>query len=260
MTTVTELLSILAADGADRVRESFKASARTHSEDEFSNRLSCLLLEADFFKADQQDAANSNETIELAPAYRPRAGRFLRRFIPIAFPAVVCVGVALLSQNRSVQLFSREILTEITESKSVRNNQSPPQETGSQPEGVERLASALPDRLEQPAVGDSPRTVPSSKIAERLDVTKAPSISPIDEATAASTFNLLQYYRDKGLSAYRAKDLHLALVYFNLVIEQDPQSSDGYINRGIVHYRLGDTAKAFADINQAKRIDEANEK
>ena len=44
------------------------------------------------------------------------------------------------------------------------------------------------------------------------------------------------------------------------MIEQDPQFSDGYIDRGIVHYRLGEVAEAFADIDRAKRIDEANEK
>ena len=66
--------------------------------------------------------------------------------------------------------------------------------------------------------------------------------------------NDAKYYRERGISAYRTGDLHLALVDFDLAIQFDPSSSDAYIDRAIVLYRMGDRKRAFADVAQAKRI------
>jgi Tfp pilus assembly protein PilF len=41
-----------------------------------------------------------------------------------------------------------------------------------------------------------------------------------------------------------------------LAINLDPNSSDTYIDRAIVFRRMGDLKNAFADITQAKRIDD----
>jgi tetratricopeptide (TPR) repeat protein len=62
--------------------------------------------------------------------------------------------------------------------------------------------------------------------------------------------------RRKGQLAYRSGDLALALVDFDLAIDLDPNSSDTYIDRAIVLRRMGDLKNAFADITQAKRIDD----
>ena len=67
-----------------------------------------------------------------------------------------------------------------------------------------------------------------------------------------------QYYRERGISAYRSGDLYIALANFDLAIEKDPSSSDSYINRGIVFRRLGDLKRALADVAEAKRIDDLN--
>ena len=69
--------------------------------------------------------------------------------------------------------------------------------------------------------------------------------------------NDAKHYRERGISAYRTGDLHLALVDFDLAIQYDPGSPDTYIDRAIVFYRLGDRKRAFADITQAKRIQES---
>jgi tetratricopeptide (TPR) repeat protein len=65
------------------------------------------------------------------------------------------------------------------------------------------------------------------------------------------------YYRARGALAYRSGDLSLALVDYDLAINLDPNFSDAYIDRAIVWHRMGDLKHAFADIAQAKRIDNA---
>jgi curved DNA-binding protein CbpA len=65
-----------------------------------------------------------------------------------------------------------------------------------------------------------------------------------------------RYYRQKGQLAYRIGDLALALVDFDLAIDLDPNFSDAYIDRAIVFRRMGDLKHAFADVTQAKRVDD----
>jgi tetratricopeptide (TPR) repeat protein len=65
------------------------------------------------------------------------------------------------------------------------------------------------------------------------------------------------YYRARGGLAYRSGDLSLALVDYDLAINLDPNFSDAYIDRAIVLHRMGDLKHAFADIAQAKRIDDS---
>jgi curved DNA-binding protein CbpA len=67
-----------------------------------------------------------------------------------------------------------------------------------------------------------------------------------------------KYYRERGMSAYRAGDLVIALANFDLAIDMDPGLSDSYINRGIVFRRMGDLKRALADVAEAKRIENLN--
>jgi Flp pilus assembly protein TadD len=65
-------------------------------------------------------------------------------------------------------------------------------------------------------------------------------------------------YRERGILAYRNGDMYLALADFDLAIDLNPHFSDAYIDRAVVFYRMGDFNRAFADIAQAKRIDDLN--
>ncbi len=67
-----------------------------------------------------------------------------------------------------------------------------------------------------------------------------------------------KYYRERGILAYRAGDLVIALANFDLAIDMDPSLSDSYINRGIVFRRLGDLKRALSDVAEAKRIENLN--
>ena len=65
-----------------------------------------------------------------------------------------------------------------------------------------------------------------------------------------------RYYRERGGLAYRSGDLSLALIDFDLAINLDPTFADAYIDRAIVFRRMGDLKHAFADVTQAKRVDD----
>jgi Flp pilus assembly protein TadD len=81
-----------------------------------------------------------------------------------------------------------------------------------------------------------------------------------DQGAVASTSDIVVkdagYYRDRGDLAYRSGDLPLALIDFDLAISLDPNSAEAYINRAIVFRRIGDIKRAFADVAEAKRIDD----
>ena len=68
--------------------------------------------------------------------------------------------------------------------------------------------------------------------------------------------NDAKHYRERGILAYRSGDISLALIDFDLAIDRDPHFSDAYIDRAIVFYRMGAFNRAFADVAQAKRIDD----
>ena len=84
----------------------------------------------------------------------------------------------------------------------------------------------------------------------RIQPARAASVPLVRDFAA----NDAKHYRERGISAYRIGDLHLALVDFDLAIQYDPSSPDTYIDRAIVFYRMGDRKRAFADIAEAKRI------
>jgi tetratricopeptide (TPR) repeat protein len=65
-------------------------------------------------------------------------------------------------------------------------------------------------------------------------------------------------YRERGIFAYRDGDLYRALADFDLAIQIDPGFAEAYIDRSIVFYRMNRSDRAFADIAQAKRIENSN--
>ena len=48
----------------------------------------------------------------------------------------------------------------------------------------------------------------------------------------------------------------MALIDFDLAINLDPNSAEGFADRAIVFRRMGDMKRALADVAEAKRIGE----
>src|SRR5262249_41760087 len=112
-----------------------------------------------------------------------------------------------------------------------------------------------PEKLDKDPEDSKQATAPSIA-ARSLGAASAPAAATVPEVRDFAT-NDAKHYRERGISAYRTGDLHLALVDFDLAIQFDPTSPDTYIDRAIVFYRLGDRKNAFADIAKAKRLHES---
>src|SRR5207245_10109935 len=85
----------------------------------------------------------------------------------------------------------------------------------------------------------------------------APVTAHVSPASDVGTKDA-KYYRERGILAYRAGALVIALANCGLAIDMDPSLSDSYINRGIVFRRLGDLKRALSDVAEAKRIENLN--
>jgi curved DNA-binding protein CbpA len=122
----------------------------------------------------------------------------------------------------------------------------------------EASSEAAPPEAAAPAAKTASAPAPD---APALD---APAIDTpaIDNVPTLRDFgvNDARYYRERGVAAYRKGNFYLALVNFNLAIDLDPDFAEAYVDRGIVLHRMGDRKRAFADIDQANRIDAARPK
>jgi curved DNA-binding protein CbpA len=129
-------------------------------------------------------------------------------------------------------------------------------------------APDLPAAAAKSDARDEPRDKPEA--AEVADAPAAPGpVAPpakmdIGPAVAGAapaadlTVKDAKSYRERGMFAYRDGDLYGAIADFDRAIQHDPHFADAYIDRGIVFYRLHEFDRAFADIAQARRIENAN--
>ena len=122
-----------------------------------------------------------------------------------------------------------------------------------------------PDIIGRADVRNEPERVPLAATVESADAVQERT-APDAVAAADNTGSIpaiadvevkdAKYYRHRGQVAYRIGDLALALVDFDMAIDIDPDFSDAYIDRAIVFHRMGNLKHAFADITQARRIDD----
>ena len=112
-----------------------------------------------------------------------------------------------------------------------------------------------PDKPEHPEAVSEAAAAAATAPAENAD--SAAVTASVPAARDVGEYDAKQY-RERGILAYRRGDLYLALVDFDLAINLDPHFADAYVDRGIVFYRMGQFNRAYADVAEAKRIDDLN--
>jgi tetratricopeptide (TPR) repeat protein len=262
--TLYELLGALPDDDADRLRAAFRNAAKASHPDNnlgdpdapqrFRQLVRAYVILRDERQRMTYDTllARANQQRALIPRRKsvPKIRNLVSDTIAGIVIAFVSIGAFLLFER--VQ--------------GIPNVPAQVQQTIVQ---ASALTAAMPTTRPSDTIGragerNSLDQMPVSDPPEAADVVKE-TTAPHAPAAADNTGTIpaisevevkdAGYYRRKGQLAYRNGDFALALVDFDLAINLDPNSSDTYIDRAIVFRRIGDLKNAFADITQAKRID-----
>ena len=279
MKTLYELLGALPDDDAESIRTAFRKAAKANHPDSNPGdpdapRRFRRIVRANAILSDERQRATYDRLLETAlqqQGLKPKRGTFSNRARRAALDtitgAAVTVGMfgggyLLLVPTPKVALVPAPVVEMSTPAQTALILSTGPSDT------IERASPR--DRPDDTAAPKNPENRNlENKQLENPQTPKeatAPSAPPEEAASAASSPSTppdpdtgdAQYYRKRGISAYRSGDLYLALVDFDLAISLDPGASDAYIDRAIVYHRMGDLNHAFADVSEAKRIDGAN--
>ena len=273
MATLYDLLGALPDDDADGLRAAFRKAAKASHPDvnpgnpEAAERFR-RIVRANAILSDEQQREVYDRLLEVARRQQgrePKRGNFsgtVRRLaadaIASAAVSAVLVGCYLLFKpvdGRSIasaqvtDMSRREAAQASTAAKISDAHGQTGQHDQLAVAGADMKFDVNPRSVEAPAKPDG--------IASAATTGIAPASAHASPARDVGTKDV-KYYRERGILAYRAGDLVVALANFDLAIDMDPNLSDSYINRGIVFRRLGDLKRALSDVAEAKRIENLN--
>jgi tetratricopeptide (TPR) repeat protein len=263
--TLYELLGALPDDDADRLRAAFRNAAKASHPDNnlddpdapqrFRRVVRAYVILRDerqrmtydtlLARADQQRALTPRRKVV------PKIRNLVSDIIAGIVIAFVSIGAFLLFERMqgipNVPAQAQQTIVQASALTAAMPTARPSNTIG---RGGER------NTLDQMPVADAPEAADAVK-----EITTAHALAAADNTGTIPAISEVEvkdarYYRRQGQLAYRSGDLALALVDFDLAINLDPNSSDTYIDRAIVFRRMGDLKNAFADITQAKRIDD----
>jgi curved DNA-binding protein CbpA len=275
MTTLYELLGALPDDNADGLRDAFRRAARASHPDvnpgdpEAAARFR-RIVRANAILSDTRQREAYDRLLQLAhrqQSRKPKRSKFsgaVRRLatdaIASAAVSAVLVGGYLLYKPDGRSIASAQV-TDMSSMSRREPAQAPT---------VTKISDAYGrtgqhDQLAVAGAGTqfdfNSRDVEAATKPDGIAPEASTGIaSASDHGSPAGDVETkdAKYYRERGMSAYRAGDLVIALANFDLAIDMDPGLSDSYINRGIVFRRLGDLKRALADVAEAKRIENLN--
>jgi curved DNA-binding protein CbpA len=265
MKTLYELLGALPEDDADRLRAAFhKAAKANHPDNNPGDPHAPLrfrrIVRANAILRDERLRATYDWLLAAAHHERnlsskrvifsPNVRRLARDVIASATISLVSIGAFLVllgfvSRAPIVAAQVEEVFARV-QALTAAAAMQPSDTTGrttphSQPNAIPLLSNPSPAEAAN-------ETVPTAHVLPETIGSLPATDSEVKDAN---------YYRARGGLAYRSGDLSLALVDYDLAIKLDPNFSDAYIDRAIVLRRMGDLQQAFADIAQAKRIDDS---
>ena len=273
MATLYDLLEALPDDNADGLRAAFRKAAKACHPDvnpgdpEAAERFR-RIVRANAILSDEQQRAAYDRLLVVArrqQSREPKRSNFsgmIRRLAAdaiasAAVSAVLVGGYLLFRPVDGLRVASAQV-TEVSRREPAQALTATEISDASGRTGQhDQLAVAGADMKVDVNRRDAEAPTKPDGIAPAATTGMAPAsahASPAREVVIKDA----QYYRERGISAYRSGDLYIALANFDLAIEKDPSSSDSYINRGIVFRRLGDLKRALSDVAEAKRIDDLN--
>lgn len=269
METLYDLLKALPDDDADSLRAAFRETVKldhpdNSPDDSDAPRRFKPILRANAILRDERQRATYDQLLDIAARQQgstPKRAIVLDRIRRRAFYVTIGAAVVVATVCCCLAfgyLSNLRVPIHIVEPSARESTQS-----------VDIISTTPSDELGRAGpreilkdIGTSDRPANAKPFEERpiADTPPLDSAPSTVDAPMARDFGVsdARYYRERGISAYRSGDLYLALVDFNLAISLDPNFSDAFIDRGVVYYRLGDRERAFADVAEAKRIDDSN--
>ena len=268
METLYELLAALPDDDADRLRAAFRKAAKASHPDNNPDDPDAPLrfrriVRANAILRDERLRATYDWLLAAAHHERSlnsRRGIFSARVGSLARHAIAGATISLVSIGAFLVLLGyvsrMPIVAARVEEVSARV----------QALTADAMTMQSSDTTGRAGPRDKPDDIPlldDRKPAETATAVAAPNADAPGETTAGPPaiagieVKDANYYRARGGLAYRSGDLSLALADYDLAVNLDPNFSDAYIDRAIVLRRMGDLKHAFADIAQAKRIDDS---
>jgi len=261
--TLYELLGALPDDDADRLRAAFRNAAKVSHPDNNPGDPDAAerfrrVVRAYVILRDERQRVTYDSLLAEADQHRALSTRKISRignFVPDAITATVIAAVSI-----GIFVLFERVLTiadvpaqtqHMTAQASALTAAMP---TTQRSETVGRAGDR--NKLDQVPISGAPAP---ADVVEKAQARGAPVVAEsTDEIPPVARVEVkdARYYRQRGHLAYRSGDLALAIVDLDLAIDLDPDFSDAYIDRAIVFRRMGDLKHAFADIAQAKRIDE----
>jgi curved DNA-binding protein CbpA len=264
MKTLYELLGALPDDDADRLRAAFRKAAKANHPDNNPDDLDAPLRFRRIVRANailRDKRLRTTYDWLLAAAHHERGllsrrGIFSPKVRSLARDLIAAVTISLVSIGAFL-VFGFVSRAPIVAARV--------EEVSARVQALTAAAAATQqsDTTGQAVPHDKPHDIPlPNNLAEATNEAVPSAEAPAETigslpAIADIEVKDANYYRARGGLAYRSGDLSLALVDYDLAINLDPNFSDAYIDRAIVLHRMGDPKHAFADIAQAKRIDDS---
>jgi curved DNA-binding protein CbpA len=268
MKTLYELLGARPDDDDERIRAAYRSAAKANHPDnnpgdpDAPHRFR-QIVRAYAVLRDERQRAMYDRLLGIARqqqgSERGISSSPIRKIAPDAIAIAILSmafigGFLLLGDMFKAPLFSEKV-------SEVSRREPPQTAAATPPESSDTVDQSGPrDKPRDVAAPDTPAGPEAFKDAATPDAA-APaettgSVPAIDNLPPVRDFgvNDANYYRERGVLAYRSGDLYLALVNFNLAIVLDPNFADAYVDRSIVLHRMGDRERAFADIARANRI------
>ena len=268
MQTLYDLLGALPDDDADRLRSAFRKAAKAshpdnNPDDPDAPHKFRRIVRAHGILGDERQRATYDWLLAVADrqrgldSKRNSFGSETRNLLPNAI-AGAAISLVSISAFLIFGYVSRvDIIPARVQGMTARASALA---AAVPPQPFEKIGQALPStKLDDVTVAaradavDAVRETPAPGLAAATDNTAAIPAAPDVAVKDAG------YYRQQGSVAYRSGDLSLALIDFDRAINLDPNCSDAYIDRAIVFHRMGDLKRAFADIAEAKRIDDLSQ-
>lgn len=285
MKTLYDLLGALPDDDADELRTAFRKAVKANHPDnnpgnpEASEKFRKIVRANAILSDGQQRAAYDRLLVVARRQQEPKPKRstsssMLRRLAADAAASAI-VSVVLIGGYFLYRHFDGLLpaSSQITEASARRATAAPTVKATALSEA--HAQAQQHDLVEQYSQAEQHDNLEVAAAHVKADISSrdirgpaepdgvAPAVTTgIASASAAPALGFgtrdAQYYRERGIQAYRSGDLYIALVNFDLAINLDPDSPESYIDRGIVFHRLGDLKRAFSDVAEAKRIEASN--